>query len=117
MAALPLIAALAALIPTASVPQASFVLSKTHGDAIEVMNLTCEPVGGRHPRAPESCAALHPVGGQVSELAKEGVACTLQYDPVKVVATGMWRGETREFTAEFANPCVMLAETGPVFDF
>ncbi|MBB5955248.1 hypothetical protein FHS29_001818 [Saccharothrix tamanrassetensis] len=117
MAPLPLLAAIAALIPVFAVPESGFALSVTHRDSVRLMNLTCGPTGGSHPRAAEACDALSPVDGEISNLATETAVCTLEYDPVKVSATGTWRGETREFAAEFPNPCAMHADTGPVFDF
>ncbi|XVS63586.1 SSI family serine proteinase inhibitor [Actinosynnema sp. CA-299493] len=117
MAPLPLFAAIAALIPAFSAPESTFVLSVQHGESILYSHLTCEPAGGLHPRADEACLALSDVDGQVGGLATGQGLCTLEHDPVRVTASGTWRGETRSFQAEFSNPCVMLAETGPVFDF
>ncbi|CCH34740.1 SSI family serine proteinase inhibitor [Actinosynnema sp. NPDC047251] len=117
MAPLPLLAAFAALVPAVAVPEANLVLSRTHDGTTTIHNLTCEPTGGSHPGATLACAALDPVAGQFADLSEDGVVCTLQYDPVTVVATGTWRGETREFTAEYGNPCHAKAATGPVFDF
>ncbi|MEV0680666.1 SSI family serine proteinase inhibitor [Actinosynnema sp. NPDC050436] len=117
MAPLPLLAAFAALIPTVAAPEATLVLSRTHQGTTQVTQLTCAPAGGGHPRAAVVCEALGPVGGQVSDLADGNAVCTLQYDPVTVTAAGVWRGEPREFTAEYANPCLLHADTGPVFSF
>jgi hypothetical protein len=116
MAPLPLFAAIAALIPAFATPESSFVLSVQRGDAVQLSNLTCEPAGGLHPRADEACLALSDVEGKIEGLSTGQALCTLEYDPVVVKASGTWRGETRAFEAEYANPCVMLAETGPVFD-
>ena len=117
MAPLPLFAAIAALIPAFSTPESSFVLSVQRGDSFQFSNLTCEPAGGPHPKAAEACAALSDVDGQFAGLSTGQALCTLEYDPVRVTASGTWRGETRSFDAEFPNACVMRAETGPVFDF
>jgi len=117
MAPLPLFAAIAALIPAFSAPESSFVLSVQRADSTLFSNLTCEPAGGLHPKANEACLALSGVDGQFDGLSTGQGLCTLEYDPVRVTASGTWRGETRSFEAEFPNPCVMRAQTGPVFDF
>ncbi|MFD7655056.1 SSI family serine proteinase inhibitor [Actinosynnema sp. NPDC059797] len=117
MAALPALAAIVALVPGFSVPQSNFVLSTTRDGTLQVVNLVCEPNGGLHPRADESCAVLSAVDGDVGSLTPTAVACTLEYAPVRVKATGKWRGEKRTFEAEFPNACVMRSHTGPVFDF
>lgn len=117
MAPIPLLAAFAALIPSVAVPDSSFVLTKVHGDTVAVMNLRCEPAGGNHPRAALACDVLSPVRGEVGDLTEAAIACTLEYDPVTVTATGRWRGESRGFTQRYPNRCAMTAATGPVFDF
>lgn len=117
MAPLPVLAALAALVPGFAVPESTFVLSTTRDGALQIVNLTCQPAGGLHPRAEETCAALSLVDGQIDRLASGQDMCTLEYTPVRVRATGKWRGERRTFEAEFPNECVMRAQTGPVFDF
>ncbi|MFT7841361.1 SSI family serine proteinase inhibitor [Saccharothrix sp. BKS2] len=117
MAPLPVLAAIAALIPSFAAPESSFVLSTTRDGALQVVNLICEPNGGLHPRADETCAALSEVDGQVGSMNPGQGACTMEYAPVRVKATGKWRGEKRSFQAEFSNACLMRAHTGPVFDF
>ncbi|MEU4769037.1 SSI family serine proteinase inhibitor [Actinosynnema sp. NPDC023794] len=117
MAPLPLFAAIAALIPSFATPESSFVLSVQRGESILFSNLTCEPAGGLHPKADEACLALSGVDGQIDGLSTGQGLCTLEHDPVRVTASGTWRGETRSFEADFPNPCVMRAQTGPVFDF
>ncbi|MFI9012134.1 SSI family serine proteinase inhibitor [Actinosynnema sp. NPDC053489] len=116
MAPLPMFAAIAGLIPAFAAPESSFVLGVQYGDTVQLTNLTCEPVGGLHPRAEQACRALSDVDGNIEGLSTGEAMCTLEYDPVRVRASGTWRGETRSFEAEFPNPCVMRAETGPVFD-
>lgn len=117
MAPLPFFAAIAALIPSFAAPESNFVLSVQRGEWVQFSNLTCEPAGGLHPRAQDACLALSDVDGQIGGLSTGEALCTLEYDPVRVTASGTWRGETRAFEAVFPNPCVMRAETGPVFDF
>lgn len=117
MAPLPLIAAIAALVPTFTAPESSFLLSVERAQSHQFTHLTCEPAGGLHPRAEEVCLALSGVDGRLEALSTGEAMCTLEYAPVRVRASGTWRGETRAFEAEFPNWCVMVAETGPVFDF
>ncbi|MBB5805802.1 hypothetical protein F4560_005570 [Saccharothrix ecbatanensis] len=117
MAPLPLLAALAALFPAASAPESMFVLSMARGETVHMATLTCQPAGGGHPSPDDACLALSDVDGQFTGLSTGQAFCTLEYDPVTVRASGKWRGETRLFEATFPNPCVMRAETGPVFDF
>jgi len=117
MAPLPLLAAIAAFFPAVTVPESSFLLAVEHREQVRTMSLTCDPAGGAHPNAGQACQALTGVEGDISLMARDGVVCTLEYDPVTVTANGMWRGELRRFTARFSNPCVMRADTGPVFDF
>jgi hypothetical protein len=117
MAPLPLLAAMAALVPSLSAPESSFMLSVVRGESLQMATLTCEPAGGLHPRADEACLALSDVDGQFDGLTTGQALCTMEYDPIVVKASGTWRGETRTFEAEFPNACVMRAETGPVFDF
>ncbi|WP_433265112.1 SSI family serine proteinase inhibitor [Actinosynnema sp. CS-041913] len=117
MAPLPLLAAIAALMPVFGVPDSTFELSVTRGEVVQAIALVCEPAGGDHPKAEQACAALSTVDGEISRLTEDNVACTMEYDPVTVTATGLWHGEIRGFTAQYSNPCVMRAATGPVFDF
>lgn len=120
MAPLPVLAAMAALVPVFSVPESSFSLNVQSDDSFRIVTLTCEPTGGLHPKADQACLALSDVDGEIGEvggLSTGEVFCTLEYDPVTVKASGTWRGEWRTFEARFPNRCVMRAETGPVFDF
>ncbi|WP_447004184.1 SSI family serine proteinase inhibitor [Saccharothrix isguenensis] len=117
MAPLPLLAALAALVPAVSAPESILMLSTSRGMTMRATTLMCEPAGGMHAHAEDACRALSDVDGQFTGLATGHAFCTLEYDPVTVRASGTWRGETRVFEARFPNPCVMRAETGPVFDF
>ncbi|MFC5060120.1 SSI family serine proteinase inhibitor [Saccharothrix xinjiangensis] len=117
MAPLPVLAAIAALVPGFTVPESNFMLSSTRDGTLQIVNLVCEPNGGLHPRADETCSILSEVDGDVAGLVPGDGACTLEYAPVRVKAIGKWRGEKRTFEAEFPNACVMRSHTGPVFDF
>jgi hypothetical protein len=117
MAPLPVLAAIVALTPGFVAPESNFMLSSTRDGALQIVNLTCGPSGGLHPRADETCRVLSEVDGRVGSMTPGEGACTLEYAPVRVRASGKWRGEKRTFDAEFPNACVMRAHTGPVFDF
>ena len=39
----------------------------------------------------------------------------MEYDPVTVTATGLWRGTPVRYRHTFSNTCVLHTETGPVF--
>jgi len=77
--------------------------------------LVCDPAGGTHQRAGEACAALAAVDGDFGALHVDGGACTMQYDPVTVTATGLWKGKPVRWRHTFGNSCVLHTETGPVF--
>ena len=77
--------------------------------------LICEPAGGTHQRAREACAALAAVAGDFAALHVDVGACTMEYDPVTVTATGLWRGTPVRYRHTFSNTCVLHTETGPVF--
>ncbi|WP_156756292.1 SSI family serine proteinase inhibitor [Actinokineospora pegani] len=87
-----------------------------HQDGVRTTTLRCEPPGGDHPQPQAACAALDPVAGDVTQLSSAGnMICTLQYAPIRVSAYGYWRGHKLTVTHEYSNPCLMNAETGPVF--
>ncbi|MEU5694165.1 SSI family serine proteinase inhibitor [Actinosynnema sp. NPDC020468] len=118
MGVLPLVAALAALVPSTSVPaESGFLLALNRSSTIRVVNLDCSPPGGSHPRAEEACAELALANGSFDQLGTEGVACTMELNPVTVRAIGHWRGETRRFLKTYSNSCVLEAATGTVFKF
>jgi hypothetical protein len=94
-------------------------LTIAHGErarpALRTASLTCGPAGGSHPRARDACAALAAVGGDFGALHVDTGACTMQYDPVTVTATGLWRGKPVRYRHTFGNSCTLHLETGPVF--
>ncbi|GAA3748731.1 hypothetical protein HDA32_001948 [Spinactinospora alkalitolerans] len=81
------------------------------------VGLECGPAGGGHPRAEEACAALEEAGGDFDRLATDPGACTLEYAPVTVAATGHWRGSEVDYEEEFANSCTAARRTAGIFDF
>lgn len=65
-----------------------------------------------------ACAALEKAGGDPAKLEpKEGVMCTMQFDPVTATASGTWKGVPITFERTYGDACEMSAETGPVFAF
>ncbi|GAB3662360.1 hypothetical protein GCM10027589_25140 [Actinocorallia lasiicapitis] len=78
--------------------------------------LSCDPPEGPHPRAVEACARLARTGGRI-ESAPGDVACTMEYVPVTVAASGHWRGVPVRFQRTYGNVCVARATTGVLFDF
>lgn len=83
----------------------------------DVTTLTCEPSGGTHPEADTACDALLNADGDFAQLPVESRACTLQYAPVTVHASGTWQGEPIHFQHTYANRCAATSETGGVFNF
>ncbi|MBG0832162.1 hypothetical protein HS041_31130 [Planomonospora sp. ID67723] len=80
--------------------------------------LRCNPVSGSHPRGAEACRELEAAGGDPAALTPAADrACTMEYDPVTVLAVGDWDGKAHRFERTFSNPCSMHAATGAVFAF
>ncbi|GGQ01816.1 SSI family serine proteinase inhibitor [Streptosporangium pseudovulgare] len=99
------------------------VLSATPGEqfsaaAAQSALLVCDPPRGSHPHGAQACAQLGVVNGEFTALKPlQGVACTMQYDPVTVTASGIWDGRTVRYQHTFGNSCVMRSTTGSVFAF
>ncbi|MFF3445174.1 SSI family serine proteinase inhibitor [Streptosporangium sp. NPDC002721] len=78
--------------------------------------LLCDRPGGTHPDAVRACEALAEVRGDPARLRpRTGVACTLQYDPVTVTASGIWNSRFIRFERTYGSPCALRAATGGVF--
>lgn len=77
--------------------------------------LTCAPPGGTHHQARGACAALAKVRGDFAKLQVGDGMCTMQYDPVTVSASGLWRGHKVNYVHTFGNACTLSTSTGPVF--
>ncbi|MET9502596.1 SSI family serine proteinase inhibitor [Streptomyces sp. NPDC006622] len=117
-----LLAALApahAAAPPALLPVGGLRLSVTTGDAHSSDTrgtlLLCDPPQG-HSRAAEACADLTAAGGSIDAIAPKDAVCSLLYAPVTARASGRWNGRPVAYAKTFSNTCVMLAETGAVFD-
>jgi hypothetical protein len=78
-------------------------------------SLTCQPAGGTHRQARDACAQLAKVGGQFDRLRLDGGACTMQWDPVTVTASGRWKGRKVAYRHTFGNACTLSTTTGAVF--
>ncbi|MFB9905276.1 SSI family serine proteinase inhibitor [Allokutzneria oryzae] len=118
--ALAAVAASTALtVPATAAPEDSTLeLMLVHGDTVRRATLTCQPHGGNHPLAEAACKDLEQAHGNFAKLpGAADKACTMEYNPVDGTARGTWRGTPVEFTKHFGNPCVVNAETGPVFRF
>ncbi|GAB7046961.1 SSI family serine proteinase inhibitor [Catenuloplanes indicus] len=86
------------------------------GRAATTLTLTCGPVGGTHPAAPEVCAALKKTGGNVFGLPpRDGVLCTADYRPVTASATGHWGQRPVNDRRTFGNACQLGIQAGTVF--
>jgi hypothetical protein len=118
-------AALALLSPVpaaaAEAPRAALRLTLTPADGgasgARSVTLRCGPTGGTHPRAEAACAELSRSNGMIGHAPDPGAACTMIYAPVVATARGHWDGRPVRFRAEYANRCIMAAQTGTVFRF
>jgi len=83
------------------------------------VELRCDPVGGAHPDPQAACDALAATAGDFTKLtaADGSFACTMELRQVTAIAIGTWRGQTVNWSQEFSNPCVLRANTGPLFQF
>ncbi|MBT2488465.1 subtilase-type protease inhibitor [Streptomyces sp. ISL-96] len=80
--------------------------------------LQCAPgPSGPHPDATGACAALDKAKGDFDTLPGNPRACTKQYEPVTVSASGSWRGVPMAWHKTYPNACVLETATGPVFRF
>lgn len=84
---------------------------------IRGIRLRCPDTHGRHPHGLAACDALTWARGDMDALPGDPHACTKQYNPVTVSATGTWRGGPVNWHKEFPNACTMDSATGPVFRF
>ncbi len=111
--------------PSALYAPSALVLTVGHGDSAatvtpeRAVTLSCAPApSGTHPAAASACADLNDVGGDLGALTmREGVICTMQYDPVLVTVDGVWQGQRVSYERIFSNMCVMNAHGTSVFAF
>ncbi|MFE0172074.1 SSI family serine proteinase inhibitor [Streptomyces sp. NPDC059002] len=81
-----------------------------------LLRCTPEPTG-HHPQAELACAAIAEAGGDLDALPDDPHACTKEFDPVTVSATGTFRGRMIGWHKTYPNACTMDADTGYVFRF
>ena len=91
----------------------------THDSEGEMVDLTCDPPGGRHPNAKSACTELQTAQGDFESLVanQEPANCTMEYRPVTAQSHGTWQGDRVHWTRTFSNPCTLLTATGTVFRF
>jgi hypothetical protein len=83
---------------------------------VRTARLTCDPVGGDHPRAAEACTTLTPARGNPGRIAPQDGMCTMEYAPVKVSLRGRWHARPVRYEQTFGNACAMSLATGSVFE-
>lgn len=84
------------------------------------VTLTCMPKAvGTHPDAKGACGALRAAGGDFEKVVavKADTFCTKEWNPQVVTAEGVWEGQRVSFEHTFANPCMLKAGKGLVFEF
>ncbi|RJQ70523.1 serine protease [Pseudonocardiaceae bacterium YIM PH 21723] len=89
-------------------------VTEVDGGASRSAQLTCDPVGGDHPRASDACADLAAANGDIGKIPETLQGCTREYQPV--IATA-YRNGKKIFEHEYPTRCVMLTATGAVFAF
>lgn len=106
---------------TADGPAHGLFLSVADDDATWVkgasLNCASTPADGSHPHPAAACAGLAAADGQFDQLSGPRHACTKQYAPVTVSATGSYLGRPTAWHRTYPNLCVLEAETGAVFRF
>ncbi|GAA1277369.1 hypothetical protein GCM10009677_34200 [Sphaerisporangium rubeum] len=79
--------------------------------------LQCTPPGGTHPNREAACRLLDPVHADFNELnADPKAACSRDYNPITVYATGLWDTSRLSYEHTFGNTCELRATMGAVFD-
>ncbi|WP_413760137.1 protease inhibitor [Streptomyces sp. MMBL 11-3] len=117
--------ALAGPSPTSLYAPSSLVLTTGHGEIAaeaapeRAVTLSCAPTAsGTHPAAVAACGELRATGGDFDALmARSGVLCTREYDPVVVTVDGVWQGRRISYERTFANECVKNSYGTAVFTF
>jgi hypothetical protein len=94
------------------------IISVSSGKLVATAFLTCGPPGGTHPYPDDACKQLSTVNGEIGKIPEDPGPCTRIFDPVILVAIGVWNGEPRSYQNEFSNRCVGVRSTGGViFNF
>ncbi|MBP2475026.1 hypothetical protein JOF53_003898 [Crossiella equi] len=111
-----LAAGLLAAAPAAADSSTNLTLSvQGSSGPAQVATLTCEPAGGKHPKAADACKALVAVDGDVRRMTNDEMACTMEFAPVAATLKGTWRGQPVAYAQDFGNPCALRSRTGPIF--
>jgi hypothetical protein len=120
--AAPLLAAAcvtAAPAAAAALPSSLTLTATTDGQAPHVVELTCDPVAGTHPDAELACMQLDQVNGDIASMpgTEAHIFCPMIFQPIRVTATGVWRGRTVLFQDSYTNSCERDNKTGNLFRF
>ncbi|EWM15963.1 SSI family serine proteinase inhibitor [Kutzneria sp. 744] len=103
----------------AAMPSTLSLTATTRGQAPHVVELTCDPVAGTHPDAQLACLQLDQVDGDIANMpgTEAHIFCPMIFQPIKVSATGLWRGRTVLFQDSYTNSCERDNKTGSLFRF
>lgn len=103
----------------AAMPSTLSLTATTRGQAPHVVELTCDPVAGTHPDAQLACLQLEQVDGDIANMpgTEAHIFCPMIFQPIKVSATGLWRGRTILFQDSYTNSCERDNKTGNLFRF
>ncbi|OBZ89087.1 Subtilisin inhibitor-like protein 1 [Choanephora cucurbitarum] len=99
----------ASAAPTAST---TMTISSTGTNA--KYTLSCNPIGGNHPRRQEACNVLKRCNGNLNAITPSGTICTAVHAPVTVTVEGTYGGKPVYLKKEFTNACVASAQLGPL---
>ncbi|WP_433829308.1 SSI family serine proteinase inhibitor [Actinoplanes sp. CA-015351] len=81
------------------------------------VKLTCDPVGGGHPKGAEACALLRTIDADPARLPAGDRMCILLYQPVTAELKGVWQGRDVSWRHTYGNTCEMNRATGVLFQF
>ncbi|MGW6940747.1 SSI family serine proteinase inhibitor [Streptomyces xanthophaeus] len=101
--------------PTSLYAPSAMVFTVTQGDdtVVRATTLSCAPSAqGTHPDPAAACAALNATDGAFDGLLAApdaNRACPMHYDPVTVMAEGVWQGSRVAWKHTFSNACTMSA--------
>ncbi|MEV4471221.1 SSI family serine proteinase inhibitor [Nonomuraea sp. NPDC049504] len=100
-------------------PNAVFLSVTAHGGtAMRAVFMQCPALTKGHPYGEVACALIDAVDGDFDRLPGDsGRRCSKNRAPVTATMDGVWRDRSIGWQKTFANACVLVAETGPVFRF
>src|SRR4051812_19178671 len=109
----------AAPAAAAALPSSLTLTATTDGQAPHVVELSCDPVAGTHPDAELACMQLDQVNGDIASMpgTEAHIFCPMIFQPIRVTATGVWRGRTVLFQDSYTNSCERDNKTGNLFRF